>query len=181
MPSLIVLGDKTSHGGTVVEASEVTDTHGRGIARVGDKVTCPKKGHGLTVIVTGDPSTIIDGKPVAYHGCRTSCGAVLLSSQAVSTTEFGTGEGTSRYGRSSAHPGDLLETLIECFDEQIRAVDQFTGQPLVGLSYFIQSSSGKSYFGHTNEDGLCERVNTPSPDDLHVWFGEEAEARIEAR
>jgi hypothetical protein len=58
----IVLGDSTSHGGTVVGASGSTDTHGRRIARVGDQVTCPKKGHGTTVIVSGDPTMIIDGR-----------------------------------------------------------------------------------------------------------------------
>ena len=35
----IVLGDATSHGGKVIEASGMTDTHGKRIARVGDKVT----------------------------------------------------------------------------------------------------------------------------------------------
>ncbi|PPE70399.1 PAAR domain-containing protein [Caldimonas thermodepolymerans] len=82
----IVLGDVTSHGGKVIEASGTTDTHGRRIARVGDKVTCPKKGHGrTTVIVTGDPTMLIDGQPAARHGDRTACGATLIASQLTST------------------------------------------------------------------------------------------------
>lgn len=81
----IVLGDKTDHGGEVIEASGVSGTHGKGIARVGDKVTCPKRGHGTTVIATGDPTMIIDGKAAARHGDKTACGAVLISTQAVST------------------------------------------------------------------------------------------------
>ncbi|MFN3888240.1 MAG: PAAR domain-containing protein [Aquabacterium sp.] len=82
----IVLGDVTDHGGTVVQASAMTDTHGRGIARVGDKVTCPRKGHGgTTVIVTGDPTMLIDGMPAARHGDKCACGATLIASQAVST------------------------------------------------------------------------------------------------
>ncbi|MFN3297390.1 PAAR domain-containing protein [Caldimonas sp.] len=82
----IVLGDRTSHGGTVVEASASTDTHGRRIARVGDRVTCPRKGHGrLTTIVTGDPTMLIDGKPVARHGDKCACGATLIASQSLST------------------------------------------------------------------------------------------------
>ena len=82
----IVLGDSTSHGGKVVGASASTDTHGRRIARVGDKVTCPKKGHGgTTVIVSGDPTMIIDGQPAARHGVKCACGATLISGQAVST------------------------------------------------------------------------------------------------
>jgi uncharacterized Zn-binding protein involved in type VI secretion len=84
----IVVGDKTDHGGVVIEGAPTTDTAGRQIARVGDKVTCPKKGHGrTTVIVSGDPTCIIDGQPAARHGDKTSCGAVLIASQAVTTTE----------------------------------------------------------------------------------------------
>ena len=51
---LIVVGDKTDHGGTVVQGSVVSDASGKAIARVGDQVTCPKRGHGgTTVIVSG--------------------------------------------------------------------------------------------------------------------------------
>lgn len=81
----IVLGDKTDHGGEVIEASGATETHGKRLARVGDKVTCPKKGHGTTEIVTGDPTMIIDGKAAARHGDKTACGATLISSQSLST------------------------------------------------------------------------------------------------
>jgi len=63
-----------------------TDTAGVQIARVGDQVTCPRKGHGrVTVIASGDPTCIIDGQPAARHGDKTACGATLLSSQALTT------------------------------------------------------------------------------------------------
>lgn len=82
---LIVLGDATDHGGIVIGASLVADCAGRGIARVGDQVTCPRRGHGhVTVIVTGDSSMIIDGRPAARHGDKTACGATLIASQALS-------------------------------------------------------------------------------------------------
>ena len=80
----IVLGDRTDHGGVVVGSTMTTDTHGKRLARVGDQVTCPKKGHGTTVIVTGDPTMIVDGAPVARHGDKCACGATLISSQVVS-------------------------------------------------------------------------------------------------
>lgn len=77
----ILLGDRTDHGGTVIAASTTTTCEGRGIARVGDAVNCPRKGHGTTVIVTGDPAMLIDGRPAARQGDRTACGAVLIASQ----------------------------------------------------------------------------------------------------
>lgn len=80
---LITLGDKTSHGGTVLEASSMSDTGGKGIARVGDKVSCPIPGHGNNPIVSGDQTLIVDGKPAARHGDKTSCGATLIAAQQV--------------------------------------------------------------------------------------------------
>ena len=81
----IVIGDKTDHGGVVVEGAPSTDVEGIRIARVGDRVTCPKRKHGDTVIATGDPTCIIDGRPAARHGDKTACGATLISSQASTT------------------------------------------------------------------------------------------------
>ena len=78
---LIRLGDKTSHGGSVIEASTLSDVGGVGIARVGDKTSCPIPGHGTNPIVSGDMTMIVDGKPVARHGDKTACGAVLIAGQ----------------------------------------------------------------------------------------------------
>jgi uncharacterized Zn-binding protein involved in type VI secretion len=80
MPGPVIrLGDKTSHNGTVAEASTMSDSGGKGIARMGDKVSCPI--HGSTTITSGDQTCIVDGKPVARHGDKTSCGATLIASQ----------------------------------------------------------------------------------------------------
>lgn len=75
----IVIGDKTSHGGVVVGSSTVSDVAGKQIARMGDKVSCPKCGS--NTIATGDSTIIVDGQPVARHGDTTACGATLISSQ----------------------------------------------------------------------------------------------------
>lgn len=79
---LIRLGDKTSHGGSVVEASAYSDSGGIGIARMGDKVSCPI--HGTNPIASGDATLIIDGKPAARHGDKTSCGSILIAGQQAS-------------------------------------------------------------------------------------------------
>jgi uncharacterized Zn-binding protein involved in type VI secretion len=76
---LIRLGDKISHGGSVIEASQHSDIDGVGIARMGDKATCST--HGTVTIVSGDSALIIDGKPAARDGDKTSCGAVLIAGQ----------------------------------------------------------------------------------------------------
>jgi uncharacterized Zn-binding protein involved in type VI secretion len=82
MARWIVLGDKTSHGGTVISASGFTSTGGIKVARVGDMTTCPRKGHGNCPIVSGDSTVIVDGQPIAREGDSTACGATLIASQA---------------------------------------------------------------------------------------------------
>ena len=82
----ILVGDKTDHGGDVIEGAPTSVVGTRAIARIGDKVSCPKHGHGgTTVIASGDPTCIIDGQPAARDGDKTACGATLIASQANST------------------------------------------------------------------------------------------------
>jgi len=80
---IIVLGDKTSHGGSVIEGSGQTLVGNKLVARIGDKVSCPR--HGTTTIVSGDPTLMVDGAAVARDGDKTTCGAVLVASQATTT------------------------------------------------------------------------------------------------
>lgn len=86
MAQLIRLGDPTSHGGTVLEASGQTASGGIKVARVGDKVSCPLPGHGVCPIVTGDNTLIIEGKAAARHGDKTACGASLIATQNPTTS-----------------------------------------------------------------------------------------------
>ncbi len=83
--AMIVLGDKTSHGGTVIEADFTCDINGKYMARIGDKVTCPKcKG---TFPITSGASDAVDGsgRGFARHGDTTACGARLIAGQATTT------------------------------------------------------------------------------------------------
>ena len=80
MPGPVIrLGDKTTHGGAVVEASAHSDTGGMPMARLGDKTVCPL--HGVAPIISGDFTMIVDGKPVARAGDMTACGAMLIPGQ----------------------------------------------------------------------------------------------------
>jgi uncharacterized Zn-binding protein involved in type VI secretion len=83
MRKIVRLGDSTTHGGKVMscQASHFT-VNGKPAATVGDKCTCPIPGHGVCTIIEGDARHTIDGRPVAYEGHKTSCGAALMSSDA---------------------------------------------------------------------------------------------------
>jgi len=80
MNGVIRLGDSTSHGGKVIAASSLAFVHGIAVARQGDACICPIKGHSSCVIAQGDPLVLEEGKPVAFDGHKTSCGATLISS-----------------------------------------------------------------------------------------------------
>jgi uncharacterized Zn-binding protein involved in type VI secretion len=82
---LIVMGDKTSHGGTVISADMTFDIHGKYVARLGDMTVCPKcKG---TFPITSAPDDLTDGAGNGYarHLDKTACGATLISSQVTTT------------------------------------------------------------------------------------------------
>ena len=81
---IIVIGDKTSHGGTVISGATPVTVQGKPVARIGDSVTCPRC-QTTTTIVTGDSNTIVMGRPVARHGDKTACGATLIAGQTVTT------------------------------------------------------------------------------------------------
>lgn len=88
MPNVIRLGDSTSHGGKVVKVVATSHTiDGLPAARVGDLCSCPVEGHDECTIAEGNSSHVIDGIPVAYEGHKTSCGAALIATQAVFSSE----------------------------------------------------------------------------------------------
>ena len=79
MKKIIRLGDPTSHGGSVVSAAPNFSMMDVPVARMGDSCTCPLPGHGNCTIAEGDPTWVIDGRPVALEGHLTTCGAALIS------------------------------------------------------------------------------------------------------
>ena len=75
---VIVLGDRTTHGGKVITACEGMLYNGIPVARVGDEVSCPKCS-GKHTIVTGSPIHSINGKATARNLDSVSCGALLIA------------------------------------------------------------------------------------------------------
>jgi uncharacterized Zn-binding protein involved in type VI secretion len=163
----IVLGDTTDHGGTVVGASVMSDTHGKGIARVGDQVTCPRPGHGTTVIVTGDPTMIIDGQPAARHGDKCACGATLISSQAVSTVGGGAASGVGATSATSSPPASKRSTAAphaavaaQMADEDLEyffTAERDDGKAVV-LAYRIDAEGEKLHEGILGHDGRTQPI-----------------------
>jgi len=79
MPNIIRKGDRTDHGGVVIEGFEHTNFNGIPLAGVGHKVSCPRC-NGVFAIAEGNASYKIGGIPVAVEGMKTTCGASLIAS-----------------------------------------------------------------------------------------------------
>ena len=80
MLAIVRIGDKTTHGGAVLTGSGTMKFGGVGVARKGDKISCPIEGHGPTTIVEGNPNYLDQGIPVAFQGHKCGCGCTLISS-----------------------------------------------------------------------------------------------------
>lgn len=71
-------GDKTNHGGQVLSVSSGTKVMGLEAALQNDMTFCPRCKGQFPIKATA--GTKHDGKPYAYDGDATGCGAKLISS-----------------------------------------------------------------------------------------------------
>ncbi|UAN46520.1 PAAR domain-containing protein [Serratia sp. JSRIV001] len=78
--AVILQGDKTSHGGVVLQGSSVMQYCGTNVALVGHLVSCPLC-KGVFPIVMGASTVQVVGVQVAVEGMKTACGASLIASQ----------------------------------------------------------------------------------------------------
>ncbi|MCG7405731.1 MULTISPECIES: PAAR domain-containing protein [Caballeronia] len=78
MTSIACVGDATTHGGRIITGSDTMDIKGRGVARMGDLVTCPE--HGTNPIIQCSDMLIdTNGNGVALDGHLTACGSRVLA------------------------------------------------------------------------------------------------------
>ncbi len=77
--AVICIGDKTSHGGQVLTGSSETKVMGRIAVIEGDMTVCPQC-KGAFAIKPAGKGAKHKGKPYAYDGDATECGAKLIAS-----------------------------------------------------------------------------------------------------
>jgi uncharacterized Zn-binding protein involved in type VI secretion len=178
----IVVGDRTSHGGEVITGDPTWTVDGIPVARVGDKVSCPRCERVATIVSSRFPTLTDNGSPLAYDQDRTDCGAVLYSRHnghagwddgndqgdaVVSTLAAATPAASAAPAVlvASADPSVAFATLAASsdaspqFDEQIQFVDE-KGQPLAGAEYVLYQDQTQLVSGVTDQDGKTARVVT---------------------
>ena len=121
---VVCLGDLTTHGGRVITATGITIYNGLRIARVGDKVSCPRC-EGEHVIVEGALIYKENDKCVATHGNAVSCGARLVANTA-----------------KDESIGNRYFILVNEEDK-----------PIPMLDYVITDADGTEYRGVADENG----------------------------
>ncbi len=165
---VIRLGDPTTHGGKVVSATTGYIMFGKEVAGRGDKVTCPRPGHGVVTIVEGDPVWTVNGKNVALEGHKCSCGCSLISTLPNVVRSYeGSGSASAVLAGSAMSTG---RNDSDRLDEQFRAIDKATGTPIEGQPYRIETSEGRVYSGTTDENGKTVRVSTTDPKQIKLYW-----------
>jgi uncharacterized Zn-binding protein involved in type VI secretion len=104
---LIRMGDRTSHGGTVISGDMTWEVYGKAVARVGDLTVCPKC-KGVFAITTGADDLTGFGQAVARHGDKTACGATLIAGQSSAWWDNHSGSGSA----AAAADVDLTSNVV---------------------------------------------------------------------
>jgi uncharacterized Zn-binding protein involved in type VI secretion len=155
----IVKGDKTSHGGTVIEGAPTFYTEGKQVALLGHMTTCPTCKGGPFPIVTGAPDFVCNGRSVARHGDKTACGASLISGQAVSW-----------WGGETSGKAVPLTIESACdYDEHFVLLDQHNMKPVEGFVYAVTTAKGEQE-GRTGADGKTVRAESEKPETVTLKY-----------
>lgn len=180
MAAYITVGAKTTHGGEVITGSPHSTHNGISISRKGDKVIC-RKCKKLTTILSGDPSFIVDGAPIARAGDVTSCGATLIAIQqsfAESDFEvFGVEQHEPMFEQplplqfNKSDPDAVLAAIKEeanKYKKQVLFEDEH-GNPYANTPYIAFSPRTQTLTeGITNEQGYTEEFLTDEAEAIAI-------------
>ncbi len=107
--SLVVLGDPLSSGGSVVTTAQtIIKANGIPVASIGDSTFCPIPLHWSGTIVEGHIPTTIFGKPIAYDGCKASCGCTLVAKHVLNKLFVGTASEEKNIVKSKNQVNEMI-------------------------------------------------------------------------
>lgn len=179
---VIVIGDKTTHGGTVLQGSHSMFADGKNVAVEGSLVACPQC-KGNFPIIEGSPLMRSNGKCVALEGMKTACGAELIASQNKMKIDDGfssdyyiptsfTSVSTSTSDFSGKN--SLKDSSIED-DNQIQYTHYFIlkdeqGKPLSNITYIAKSKTSE-HKGKLDTNGKTKIISTGvNPEELELFI-----------
>ncbi|MFH7926946.1 PAAR domain-containing protein [Enterobacter roggenkampii] len=83
----ILVGDTTTHGGTIVQGIYTHTVDRVPMVVTGHKFTCPQCGKEATLI--GSSHVTVNGQRRVLQGDKTTCGAIVMSRYKSSVSETG--------------------------------------------------------------------------------------------
>ena len=120
---------------------------------------------------------------MAYHGCKVSCGAILLCSQVTTTTEpsggsapgaasglgadaLAQGFGAIGAGLMARYQDEPLDDAGQRFRGRFQVIDSATGEPVVGQGARLRSTGGQYLTGTTDAEGFTQWVERDATEAL---------------
>lgn len=170
----VVVGDKTSHGGVVVEGSTFDNIEGKPIATLMCKVTCPI--HGPTHIAAGADliTHMTNGQPVALDSAVTACGATVYAQlQRLCFSDVGGGDALAE----NLPAADAIAAALAAAEQAGVADLEFRhvtaeGQPIKRMPVQVILADGSVEEGVTDSTGWVKFANVPAGE-ATVEYGED--------
>jgi uncharacterized Zn-binding protein involved in type VI secretion len=187
---IIRMGDKTSHGGTVLEGSPTDICMGKPIAFIGHQTHCPKC-KGTYPIIEGVLTTTFYGKGVAVAGMKTACGAVLLADQFTDIVEWSSGSGSAAKasagaaeataGTHAAPSGNGVQTSSENDDEieieYFYSLVDADGKPIDAYRYDLRMADVLHTKAGAYTNGETVTIRGIEPSRLVTWLNRDGGSR----
>ncbi|CAB3781980.1 PAAR domain-containing protein [Paraburkholderia fynbosensis] len=160
----IVLGDKTTAGGVVIQGEESCTNHGKPLAYHGAQVYCHAcKTTGYICNIPPYRPMVLMGKQVALENdiciCKCSPPPRLIPSQNNASMSFDAEElaamGRGPVGRQLEQPISGANTG---FDRHFRFVDEY-GNPVSEIGVHLIDATGKVSYVRTDSNGRTPKVS----------------------
>jgi uncharacterized Zn-binding protein involved in type VI secretion len=137
--------------------AEITGFYMAGAARVTDKHVCPKTGHTINAVASGEDTVLINGLPAATVGSVTSCGATIITGSSSVTIN---GKPAAIIGSATSHGGVIVGSSGNVFfgDMAPASATQAVNSQPFNQHFQLVDSSGKAVSGFTY------LMNTPNGD-----------------
>jgi hypothetical protein len=113
------------------------------------------------------------GRPPAFQGDKTACGATLIASQAVATAQptggpIGNGDPTVSHQSVTESTGP--------YRGRFQVLDETTGRPIPNHPYSLQTADGQTITGSTDANGYTQWHEADAPASLQFASNSSADA-----
>lgn len=128
----------------------------------------------VTVTSSADGVEVLAQKKVVLHGGSSSItldgGAITFETPGVLSVK-GAGHPLIGGGGRPFTLDRLPDTRVKLFDQQVRAINELTGEPIAGLPYKLTTESGEIHYGETDSEGRTRRIGTVTAEKIEVIWG----------